>query len=548
MFDVIRFVYRNLDHFRNGLIRQFFLSIVDGFFLSSLPIVLSEFTRKNFSSADFLKAFLLVSFCYCMTLPLQWLTRRYGETYGMQFANYLRIKLFKRAETLPLQKLHDYHSGYLLSLINKISDEMPAFISQDVIWSFTRTLVNVFILFAITARESLMMAFLNIFFLVVFLYASSALGKKATVYAHNMNIQRASMMQSFSDFMANIMTVKRLGVSAFAQKRLDRASSATDDAIEQMQIFHAFRWFVLHAIYGVMFLGTIGFFLYSISRGLISPAVLIVFVSTFVLIRFNIGFLGEAIKKMYELKAYIKNLNDILTLADAPDGADMITPNTWHSIDLSDIGMTYTGTQKVISIPHFTIKNSEKVCLSGLSGQGKSTFLNLLAKFYNPQSGVREIDGVPYEKISQKFFTKHFAMISQEIELFSLSLRDNITLGESLDDERIIESFSELGLKEWLGTLHDGLDTLVGEKGIKLSAGQKQRVNLIRGLLLDRDIYLLDEPTSHLDTETEQLVVTFLEKQLKNKTAIIVSHRDAVRVLCDRFYTFGGHEMKEVTR
>jgi len=345
--------------------------------------------------------------------------------------------------------------------------------------------------------------------------------------------------------MANIMTVKRLGISAFAQKRLDQASSDTDDAIEQMQIFHAFRWFILHAIYGIMFLGTIGFFLYSISRGLISPAVLIVFVSTFVMIRYNIGFLGEAIKKMYELKAYIKNLNDILTFGAPTDSTGMIVPTQWHSIHLSDIHMSYEGTHKIISIPGFNVTKGEKVCLSGLSGQGKSTFLNLLAKFYNPQSGTREIDGVPYEKISQAFFTSRIAMISQEIELFSLSLRDNITLGESISDEKIIESFQAVGLAEWLATLRDGLNILVGEKGIKLSAGQKLRVNLIRGLLLDRDIYLLDEPTSHLDAETEKLVVTFLEKQLKNKTAIIVSHHPAIQSICTRSYEFKGHQMNE---
>ncbi|MDP2630078.1 MAG: ABC transporter ATP-binding protein [Candidatus Uhrbacteria bacterium] len=532
MFEVIAFVYRNLDHFRRGLVAQFFISIVDSVFLFLVPLLLSEFTKKDFSPDKFWGVFLLVVFCYTMTLPLQLITRGYGEKLAMQFANYLRIKLYKRAEGLPLQKMHEYHSGYLLSLINRISDEMPGFISQDMVWGLSRTTVNVGLLFAVTARESLGLAFLNIFFLAMFLYLSSALGKRMVGLAHTMNTQRAAMLQGFSDFMANIMTVKRLGISSFARARLMQAAQATDISIGKIQRFHAVRWFVLHTIYGIMLLGTVGFFLNLVARGVVSPALLIVFVSVFVMIRNNIGFLGEAVKKMFELKAYIKNLEDILALAQSEEKATMLVPKTWHAINLSDIEMSYTGTHKVISIPRFTLTRGEKICISGLSGQGKSTFLNLLAKFYDPQGGAREIDGIMYEKISRTFFADHFAMISQEIELFSLSIRDNIALGSSVSDEEILSALQAVGLMEWLTTLQDGLDTLVGEKGIKLSAGQKQRVNLIRGLLLDRDIYLLDEPTSHLDDETESMVVAYLAEKLKNKTAVIVSHRPASRRLC----------------
>lgn len=186
------------------------------------------------------------------------------------------------------------------------------------------------------------------------------------------------------------------------------------------------------------------------------------------------------------------------------------------------------------------------MCISGLSGQGKSTFLNIFANFCNPQQGQRMIDGKPYEYFSRSFFAAHMAMISQEVEMFSLSVRDNIALGETISDEHIIDVLREVDLHEWILGLADGLGTLVGEKGIKLSAGQKQRVNLVRGLLLDRDIFLLDEPTSHLDRETEEKVIQFLEKRLEGKTAVIVSHRPAVQRLCSRFYEFSGHEMHEV--
>ncbi len=139
------------------------------------------------------------------------------------------------------------------------------------------------------------------------------------------------------------------------------------------------------------------------------------------------------------------------------------------------------------------------------------------------------------------------SMISQEIELFNISLRDNIVLGETVDDGRLLELLDAVDLGDWVRGLTDGLDTIVGEKGIHLSVGQKQRVNLLRGVLLNREVLLLDEPTAHLDAATEQRVVTFLGRHLAGKTAIIVSHRPALQTLCQRHYRMAGGVLETVT-
>ena len=151
-----------------------------------------------------------------------------------------------------------------------------------------------------------------------------------------------------------------------------------------------------------------------------------------------------------------------------------------------------------------------------------------------------------YEKISGKFFQKRVTVISQETELFNISLRENITLGQKIEEKIIFEIFDKLDLLTWVQNLEDGLETIVGEKGIKLSAGQKQRINLIRGVLLNREIVLLDEPTSHLDSITEKKVINFLTDYLSGKTAIIVSHREALREICDRCYIIKDHFLTEI--
>lgn len=117
---------------------------------------------------------------------------------------------------------------------------------------------------------------------------------------------------------------------------------------------------------------------------------------------------------------------------------------------------------------------------------------------------------------------------------------------KNIEDTKLIEYFDELALADWYQSLPQGLATLVGEKGVKLSSGQKQRLNILRSVLLDRPVILLDEPTSHLDNETENKVVQFLAKHLANKTVVFVTHRDAVKKLCGKFYKFRNRTLEHL--
>lgn len=136
--------------------------------------------------------------------------------------------------------------------------------------------------------------------------------------------------------------------------------------------------------------------------------------------------------------------------------------------------------------------------------------------------------------------------VSQEVDLFDLSVRDNLCLGKNISEKRIIELLKEAGLYDWYTELPEGLDTMVGERGVKLSAGQKQRLNLIRGILIDKDLYFFDEPTSNLDVESEEKITNMIEKYLKDKTYVIVTHRPRLKDLCNKHYVFEHHMMKEV--
>ncbi len=541
---VLKFIYKNLDHFKTRFALVFLAGILDGLATFFVPVVLAEFTKSSFTPNDFQNLIRLVIVFYVASLFFQWTIRKWGEALGPQFGNYIRLKYFKALEKLPIKDLINHHSGYILSLINKVSDGLAP-IMFDIFWTFAKSISNMTLFFYFTARESVFIAIINLIVLAIFITISTILSRKMVPIADELNIKRASLLESYTDFMSNILTVKRLGIYSFVENKLFHKTDENYDQIQKLQNFHANRWFFLHTLFSFAFLSTIGFLLFQVSRGSISASVLILFIAAYTIVRGNIERLSENFKSLMEMKAYINSLDKIISQSELVNEDKEI--QKWEEIKFGKVFFQYPGTEKKISIPNFVIKSGEKICVIGKSGEGKTTFLNLFTNFLKPDKGERLINGQSYEKMNGKFFQKHITMISQETELFNISLRENITLGQKIEEKAIIDIFDKLDLLSWVRNLEDGLETIVGEKGIKLSAGQKQRINLIRGVLLNREIVLLDEPTSHLDSATEQKVIDFLVDYLSGKTAIIVSHSEALREICDKCYIIKEHSLTEVS-
>ena len=214
--------------------------------------------------------------------------------------------------------------------------------------------------------------------------------------------------------------------------------------------------------------------------------------------------------------------------------------NKWNKLIVKDGEFSYKERSKKILLPSFEFEKGDKISIVGESGQGKTTILNVLSGIYPLNSGDIIIDDkkIDIPKLDVVY-------ISQDVDLFDLSIRDNLTLGKNISDKKILELFEDAGLMEWYSNLENGLDEMVGEKGVKLSAGQRQRLNIIRGILIDKDVYFFDEPTSNLDKESEEKIVLMIDKYLKDKTYLIVTHRDSIKRLCNKHYYFEDHIMKK---
>ena len=164
--------------------------------------------------------------------------------------------------------------------------------------------------------------------------------------------------------------------------------------------------------------------------------------------------------------------------------------------------------------------------LVGFSGSGKSTFVSLLARLYDIQSGEILIDGQSLSKVTQDSVRERISMIPQDPMLFHRTLMENIRYGKlSATDEEVTEASQLAFAHEFIQELPQGYDALVGERGVKLSGGQRQRIAIARAILKDSPILVLDEATSSLDSKTEKLIQCGLDNLMRNKTVVVISHR-----------------------
>ncbi|MDN5274878.1 MAG: putative transporter ATP-binding protein [Candidatus Saccharibacteria bacterium] len=261
---------------------------------------------------------------------------------------------------------------------------------------------------------------------------------------------------------------------------------------------------------------------------------------TIVALIFAVTYLGRLTSTLFEITPIIRGMEqaflDAANITDILDEEPEILDSSRAKelrvkageVVLSDVSFKYKDNidTNVISNVSLVIKPGQRVGLAGLSGGGKTTLTKLLLRFADVTSGSIAIDGQNISKVSQRSLRNAIAYVPQEPYLFHRSLRENIAYGKpTANDEEIFKAIKRANAYEFIKDLPSGLDTIVGERGVKLSGGQRQRIAIARAILKDAPILILDEATSALDSESEKLIQDALEKLMKGRTSIVVAHR-----------------------
>ena len=223
-------------------------------------------------------------------------------------------------------------------------------------------------------------------------------------------------------------------------------------------------------------------------------------------------------------KAAMGRINKVLELETENDG-DIELKDRKVDISLRNLSFSYTKDKNTLKNISFDIKSGEKVAIIGASGSGKTTISQLIAGFYAKNDGDILYNNISIDKISKKSLREHIFLVLQMPILFNNTLRFNLTMGEDISDDKILEALKIAELKEMFENLENGLDTIVGKMGIRLSGGQRQRLSIARMVLANPSVVIFDESTSALDVHTETKLFRNLESFLKDKTVITIAHR-----------------------
>ena len=443
----------------------------------------------------------------------------------------VRRALYEKMVSLPIVFFEQSRVGELVSrltadvekLYNAFSITLAEFLRQIII-----LISGVVFLGLTTPRLALIM--LATFPVVV--VAAMIFGRFIRRLSKKRQEELAESNTIVSETMQSIHTVKAFTSELFEAMRYGR----NIDRVVKVSMAYArgraiFGVFVIILLFGALF-----FIIWQganmLQRGEISAGDLIAFVSYTAIIGGSIAGLGNFYTELLGAIGATERVRDILEQESEVDMGRQADQKNHSSIsgaiEYDQVHFRYPTREDVDVLKglSFQVPAGKKIALVGASGAGKSTIVQLLLRFYQIHEGDIRIDGRSVSEYDISFLRKNIAIVPQEVLLFGGTIRENIAYGKpGADEEEIIAAAKQANAWEFISKFPEGLETIVGERGIKLSGGQRQRIAIARAILKDPAILLLDEATSSLDAESEKMVQEALNSLLEGRTSIIIAHR-----------------------
>jgi ATP-binding cassette subfamily B protein len=292
---------------------------------------------------------------------------------------------------------------------------------------------------------------------------------------------------------------------------------------------------VFSGIVGVLWMGA-----NDVRAGVMSEGTLIQFVIYAVLVAGSVAALSEIWSELQRAAGATERLVELLNAEDTvrdPVSSRQLPQPVRGGIEFDDVSFRYPSRPDVPALDgvSLTVAPGETVAIVGPSGAGKTTNIQMLQRFYDPNSGAVKLDGVPLTELRRDEFRRHIALVPQDPVIFAASARDNIRFGRPDATDAEVEAAAQAAAAhEFIQKLPEGYDSFLGERGVMLSGGQKQRIAIARAILRDAPVLLLDEATSALDAESERLVQAAVDELSQGRTTLIVAHRLATVKKADR--------------
>ncbi len=449
----------------------------------------------------------------------------------------LRSDIYQRLQTLPLRWFDNRPSG---DIMTTVSEDIPA-VERVLIDGIEQGLVSVLQIAVVGVFMFQADPVLTLYALIPlpFLIAGALTYTKTSRDRHRKVRKASSAMNSLlQDNVAGMRQIKAYAMEHEEHARFNR----TSDALRRATL-HVMR---IWAIYrpGMHFLTSIGMVivLWVGARQLMAGKILAGDLTAFLLL---LKFFYDPIESLHQLNQILQagraageRVFDILDAepeADTTGGRELATI-TGH-VRYENVGFSYAGKTPTVHGVTLDAHPGQTIALVGPTGAGKSTLINLLTRFYEYDEGVITIDGAPVHELNKAWLRRNIGYVTQESFLFNGTVRENLVIGRrDATDEQLWAALTSANADAFVKRLTNQLDTHVGERGVKLSVGEKQRISIARALLRNPPILLLDEATASVDTETERQIQEALEHLMAHRTSFVIAHRLSTVRNADRIY------------
>ncbi|MBB6326301.1 ABC transporter fused permease/ATP-binding protein [Algoriphagus iocasae] len=458
----------------------------------------------------------------------------------------IRLALYSRMVRLPMTFFDKRRTGELISRITAdvslLQDTFSVTLAEFFRQIITLIAGVAFLLFNTPKLTLFMLGTFPVLVLIAMIFGKfiRKLSKKTQDELAAANVIVEETLQSIS-------TVKSFVGEAYESARYGKGlNSVVGVALRQAKYRGAFISFIIFALFG----GIVAVMWYGASlvgSGDMSVGELVSFVLYTTFIGGSIAGLGDIYGQVQKAIGSSERVLEILEEEAEAAGGD-VAMNFRGKIDFKNIKFHYPTRPEVEVLKDLTfhVNPGEKVALAGHSGAGKSTIIQLLLRFYEIQEGSILVDDKNINNWDLQALRSKVGIVPQEVLLFGGSIRENIAYAKpDATEEEIIEAAKKANAWQFINQFPEGMETLVGERGVKLSGGQRQRVAIARAILKDPSILILDEATSSLDAESESLVQEALDELMKGRTTIIIAHRLATIRKVDRIYVLKDGEIIE---
>mgnify|MGYP003082379359 FL=1 len=515
-----------------------FVVVISGLLQAVVPLSIKLLT-DDFITKQNLRGFIIAGLSFFLIVVISTLAIYsfyvFGGKLEYQVSKDIRKSVFEKIEKFSITNIKKYEIGELISRLTSDVQKLSEVFSwgvMDACHSIIVLLFSIAIMLYLSFTLTIMLfLMLPIIYIVTLLFQKNILKFQRKVRDYNSKIIR-----SYTESLSYIKTIKALGIE---EKKKNEFVSFNEKYRK-----YNLKSILISAIFvpTVMFIASIGvgfafnFSSISVMKNIMTYGAFLSFLTYSFQIFEPFKMLAQIFTDLKSAQASAERVFQILYEDDEIIEQKETDLNFGGNIRFENVSFHYFDDDKlVLKDFNFEIKNGQSVAFIGSTGSGKSTIVNLICKFYDPNSGDIFLDGINYKNIDKTCLYNNLGYVLQQPQLFSISIKENIKFGnENATDEEIMEICNLLGIDEFISKLPNGIDTVIGESGYNISSGQKQLISFARALIKNPKLLILDEATSSIDTETEKFIQNKMKDILSGKTSIIVAHRLSTIKHCDK--------------